>query len=69
MTTKILTALMFRDVIPGKLWDVRGVEAHRVQAHLDGGWHTLLTAAEMRAADIADTYNADLARFGLRERL
>lgn len=70
MTTKkpVDDALMFRDVAEGA-WFAKYVLARHIEAHRQGGWRVLLSAAEMKDLDIADTYNASLAQFGLRERL
>lgn len=68
-TTKpVPDSLMFRDVSPG-LWDVKRVAEHRMAAHLEAGWHVLISESEIRAEDIAATYYADQLAWRLRERL
>jgi hypothetical protein len=61
-------AIMFRDVIPGALWDVKTVGEHRMAAHLEAGWHVLISESQVKAEDIAATYFADQMAWRLRER-
>lgn len=53
-------ALVFRDRnAEGTDWEVRRISAHRLAAFLEGGWHLLISEAQVRALDIDDTRRED----------
>lgn len=52
-------ALMIRPVRPGVSAMCR-IPEHKMGAFLEAGWKVLISDAQVRTADIEDTYRADL---------
>lgn len=53
---------MFRENADGSEFWIRRVAAHRIAAHLEGGWLLLISEAQVRTVDLEDTYRADTDR-------
>jgi hypothetical protein len=60
--SSIPDALVWRQNADGTAWEVRCIKAHRLAVYLEGGWHVLITEAQIKAADLDETYRADRDR-------